>query len=558
MMDDARTSKRLKVPSSSSAAEEATCYDDESFFTDKKQHQTLTGDDTIDGTRKQQQQNHGDDFPQQHLLLSEYKLNEARTEIVLAETKRDIEMAIERIYREAMKLDHFCGGGGSGGTFGRNQQSLVVGFDMEWKVLYKKGGGEAKTSLLQLAYSTTDVSTKSSSKSKNVVVLIRLGKRLKCKNPLPSKLVRFLEDPAVRKAGVNARGDAQKLRRDFKVRVNGVVELDALAKAKNVASGDGRSNGKSVSGKEQERDNNNNASQRWSLARLAIRVLKKRVPKDGNTRTSNWERDGKLDKKQLTYAAIDAMVGLDLWVALNKMRGDGYEMDPVPEGFVFRGRILEGEYDPDDDEEEEDVDDDEVEYDDEEIEPYAALREAALTTLENETTTSGQPEQSKTKEQLELTRGAKRKTPIPEDVEEILIQHLGGKAVEDIAETLKLTSADISKKLTIAFKAGHPYYWDLLGVSNDIWLTFLQSREEKALATIRERLPNGAADMPKILLCACRFAREVLRDGNQLEGDESADDDDDEEEEEEEEESSSEENDDEDDDASEEEEGKKE
>ena len=557
MMDDARTSKRLKVPSSSSAAEEATCYDDESFFTDKKQHQTLTGDDTIDGTRKQQQQNHGDDFPQQHLLLSEYKLNEARTEIVLAETKRDIEMAIERIYREAMKLDHFCGGGGSGGTFGRNQQSLVVGFDMEWKVLYKKGGGEAKTSLLQLAYLTTDVSTKSSSKSKNVVVLIRLGKRLKCKNPLPSKLVRFLEDPAVRKAGVNARGDAQKLRRDFKVRVNGVVELDALAKAKNVVSGDGRSSGKSVSGKEQERDNNNNASQRWSLARLAIRVLKKRVPKDGNTRTSNWERDGKLDKKQLTYAAIDAMVGLDLWVALNKMRGDGYEMDPVPEGFVFRGRILEGEYDPDDDDDEEDVDDDEVEYDDEEIEPYAALREAALTTLENETTTSGQPEQSKTKEQLELTRGAKRKTPIPEDVEEILIQHLGGKAVEDIAETLKLTSADISKKLTIAFKAGHPYYWDLLGVSNDIWLTFLQSREEKALATIRERLPNGAADMPKILLCACRFAREVLRDGNQLEGDESAEDDDDADDDEEEE-SSSEENNDEDDDASEEEEGKKE
>ena len=553
-MDDARTTKRLKVPSSSAARAVTTrCDDDESFFTDQKQHQTLTGDDDDDDdtnavTRKQ---NHDCDFPQQHLLLSEYKLNETRTEIVLAETKRDIEMAIERIYREAMKLDHFCDGGGD--VFGRNQQSLVVGFDMEWKVLYKKGGGEAKTSLLQMAYSTIDVSTKSSSKSKtkNVVVLIRLGKRLKYKNPLPSKLVRFLEDPAVRKAGVNARGDAQKLRRDFKVRVNGVVELDALAKAKNVVSGDGRSSGKSVSGKEQERDNNNNASQRWSLARLAIRVLKKRVPKDGNTRTSNWERDGKLDKKQLTYAAIDAMVGLDLWVALNKMRGDGYEMDPVPEGFVFRGRILEGEYDPDDDdddEEEEDDDDDEVDYDEEEIEPYAALREAALTTLENETTISGQPEQPKTKEQLELTRGAKRKTPIPEDVEEILIQHLGGKAVEDIAETLKLTSADISKKLTIAFKAGHPYYWDLLGVSNDIWLTFLQSREEKALATIRERLPNGAADMPKILLCACRFAREVLRDGNQLEGDESAEDDDDDEEEEE---SSS-------DDEEEEEEGKKE
>ena len=216
-MDDARTTKRLKVPSSSSVGAVTTCRDDESFFTDKKQHHT------IDVMRKQQrQQNHDCDFPQQHLLLSEYKLNETRTEIVLAETKRDIEMAIERIYSEAMKLDHFCDGGGD--VFGRNQQSLVVGFDMEWKVLYKKGGGEAKTSLLQMAYSTTDVSTKStSSKTKNVVVLILLGKRLKYKNPLPSKLVRFLEDPAVRKAGVNARGDAQKLRRDFKVRVNGVV-----------------------------------------------------------------------------------------------------------------------------------------------------------------------------------------------------------------------------------------------------------------------------------------------------------------------------------------------
>ena len=198
-MDDARTTKRLKVSSASAAAAAVTCCDDESFFTDKKQHQTLTGDDTIDSLRKHKI-TIAWNFPQQHLLLSEYKLNESRTEIVLAETKRDIEMAIERIYREAMKLDHFCDGGGSGGTFGRNQ-SLVVGFRlMEWKVLYKKGGGEAKT--VAMAYSTTDVSTKSSSsKSKNVVVLIRLGKRLKYKNPLPSKLVRFLEDPAVRKAG---------------------------------------------------------------------------------------------------------------------------------------------------------------------------------------------------------------------------------------------------------------------------------------------------------------------------------------------------------------------
>ena len=464
------------------------------------------------------------------LLFPNYELTDG--EIIVAETKREIDSAIERIYREAaagvMKSSSSLSSVGDG---------IVVGFDMEWKVLYKKGGGEAKTSLIQLAYYANKENNNDDGegdKTKKVVALIRLGKRLKQKNPLPSKLVRFLEDPSVLKAGVNARGDAQKLNRDFKVRMNGVVELDALAKAKNVTSDE--NNGGSAQEKMQDRNKNSNGSQRWSLARLAVRVLEKRVPKDGDTRTSNWERNGKLDEKQLIYAAIDAMVGLDLWVALNKMRGDGYEMDPVPEGFVFRGRILEGEYDPDD-EEEEDEEEEEVDYEEEEIEPYAALREAALTTLENEPTTSEQQEQPKTKEQLELTRGAKRKTPIPEDVEEILIQHLGGKSVEEIAASLELAAIDISKKLTIAFKAGHPYYWDLLGVSNDVWLTFLQSREENALATVRERLPNGAADMPKILLCACRFAREALRDAKQLEGDESSED---------EEESSSEEDEDED------------
>ena len=436
-------------------------------------------------------------------------------EIVVAETKGEIDRAIDRAYAESKTT---------------NTTTLGVmktfGFDMEWKVTYQKGKGEAKTSVIQLAYErnvekrdTTlprgerrrDVRTtpredddedvlndETTTKKKThcVVVIIRLAKRLGRANPLPTKLVRFLEDPTVRKAGVNARGDARKLMRDFNVLVNGVVELDALAKAK-LAS-----------------------EQRWSLARLATRVLKKRVPKDARVRTSNWERNGELDETQLKYAAIDAMVGLDVWVALNEMEGEGYDVDPVPEGFVFRGRILEGEYDPDD-EGDDDDDDDEEECDDDgdDVEPYAALREAAMTTLESEPTTSEQ--EQKTKEKLELTRGAKRKTPIPEDVEEILIQHLGGKSVDDIAALLNLTTSDVSKKLTIAFKAGHAYYWDLLGVSNDVWLTFLQSREENALATIRERLPNGAADMPKILFCACRFAREVLGDGKKLEGDES-------------------------------------
>ena len=444
-------------------------------------------------------------------------------EIVVAETKGEIDRAIDRAYAESTTTTTT-----NNDTTTHLRGVKTFGFDMEWKVTYQKGKGEAKTSVIQLAYErnvekrettlprgerrrdvrTTpredddedvlndETTTTKKKKTHCVVVIIRLAKRLGRANPLPTKLVRFLEDPTVRKAGVNARGDARKLMRDFNVLVNGVVELDALAKAK-LAS-----------------------EQRWSLARLATRVLKKRVPKDARVRTSNWERNGELDETQLKYAAIDAMVGLDVWVALNEMEGEGYDVDPVPEGFVFRGRILEGEYDPDDEEDDDDDDEEEECYDDgDDVEPYAALREAAMTTLESEPTTSEQ--EQKTKEKLELTRGAKRKTPIPEDVEEILIQHLGGKSVDDIAALLNLTSSDVSKKLTIAFKAGHAYYWDLLGVSNDVWLTFLQSREENALATIRERLPNGAADMPKILFCACRFAREVLGDGKKLEGDES-------------------------------------
>ena len=446
-------------------------------------------------------------------------------EIVVAETKGEIDRAIDRAYAESKTTTTRT----TTNNDATHHVRGVFGFDMEWKVTYQKGKGEAKTSVIQLAYErnvekrettlprgerrrdvrTTpredddedvlndETTTTKKKKTHCVVVIIRLAKRLGRANPLPTKLVRFLEDPTVRKAGVNARGDARKLMRDFNVLVNGVVELDALAKAK-LAS-----------------------EQRWSLARLATRVLKKRVPKDARVRTSNWERNGELDETQLKYAAIDAMVGLDVWVALNEMEGEGYDVDPVPEGFVFRGRILEGEYDPDDEEDDDDDNEEEEECDDDgdDVEPYAALREAAMTTLESEPTTSEQ--EQKTKEKLELTRGAKRKTPIPEDVEEILIQHLGGKSVDDIAALLNLTSSDVSKKLTIAFKAGHAYYWDLLGVSNDVWLTFLQSREENALATIRERLPNGAADMPKILFCACRFAREVLGDGKKLEGDES-------------------------------------
>jgi len=436
---------------------------------------------------------------------------ECAGEIVLCQTKAEIDRAIERIYEWILESEKEEKG-----------LSRACGFDMEWRVLYKKGQREQKTSMIQIAVS-------------DFCVLIRLNK-LKDFRPT-RKLIEFVEDEQVLKCGVNVRGDAQKLMRDFKVQMVGVCELDSLAKAKIECSSSSGSGSRSEeypalddddeSRRRQERRQKHH--QRWSLERLCNHVLKKRLLKDGNTRTGNWER-GDLTDKQLRYAAIDAIVGLEIWHALNQKKdvvdGVSYESDPLPEGFVPRKRILDGEYDPEEDDEDDDDDDDyddderyvyDYECENEQDRAYSALREAALTTLDKNPTTTSMMSPSK----MELTRGAKKKNPIEEDVEEVLIQHLGGKTIDSIALSLDCTIAEASKKLTIAIKAGHAYYWDLLDVSNDVWFTFLQSREEGTLSKIREVLPRGAEDMPKILFCAVRFAREKLHAENGLEGDES-------------------------------------
>ena len=94
--------------------------------------------------------------------------------------------------------------------------------------------------------------------------LIRL-----CKSGMPNSLRRLMDDVSVAKAGLNARGDAQKMHRDFGVLVRGVVELNDEAAIRLVGERNGQ----------------------WGLAALVQRILCRTLPKNKNDRMSNWEAE---------------------------------------------------------------------------------------------------------------------------------------------------------------------------------------------------------------------------------------------------------------------------
>jgi len=105
---------------------------------------------------------------------------------------------------------------------------LHVGFDMEWDFNAERSGGSNATALIQIALS-------------NIVYLLRICFLKK----LPEALKIIITNTRVVKIGCSVGGDLAKLARDFsdltlslqpKRRFDGVMELEALAKAKNVVS----------------------------------------------------------------------------------------------------------------------------------------------------------------------------------------------------------------------------------------------------------------------------------------------------------------------------------
>ena len=111
---------------------------------------------------------------------------------------------------------------------------------------------------------------------------------------LPHRLVSLLTDKERYKFGVNIGNDGRKFFNDYKVQLNGLLELTYLAKF--VHSEDLGSDRRLI-----------------SLDRLAEYLLKHRLDK-GNERVGNWE--AVLDWKQIEYAANDVYAGYQMYARL--------------------------------------------------------------------------------------------------------------------------------------------------------------------------------------------------------------------------------------------------
>lgn len=168
------------------------------------------------------------------------------------------------------------------------------------KVTFRKGEAQRRTATIQLA-------------SKTIAVVFHLPSCCPSdgwkKGKLPPALKDLLETRAVKKVGLNIRGDSQKLQRDFGIRLGGTVELLDLAKA--------------------AYPNDDHGS--WTLQRLTYWVLRKVLSKDARVRFCDWEK--KLSEEQKEYAARDAAAGLQIYHVLSALGPDDRPPQPPPPGW---------------------------------------------------------------------------------------------------------------------------------------------------------------------------------------------------------------------------------
>jgi hypothetical protein len=326
-------------------------------------------------------------------------------EIVVASTARELERAMARVEAFDARAD-------------ATATTKHCGFDMEWKVSFKRGGGERKTSLVQIAVANADLSEK-------LVVLARIHTA-----GLTRRFKRWTRDDARGKTGFNVRGDARKLVRDYGLAPARVIELSALAKE--------RFEGGCPS------------APSWSLARLCEHVLGKTLPKD-KTRMSNWERET-LSEDQIKYAAMDAWASLLVYRALmerdvvESFEGEPYECDPLPDP---------AETSDEEEEEEEEGDESNVFIEDEEDDDE--LGDAVFDDDKGELSA-----QSVRASEIELT----------EPEREVYEKHMAGASLDDIATTTDTDRVIVLSTLLSAMRKGCAFYFKLLCIPEHLALYF--------------------------------------------------------------------------------------
>jgi ribonuclease D len=150
-------------------------------------------------------------------------------------------------------------------------EHTVVGFDTETKPVFVRGHSN-KVALMQIALP-------------HKVFLIRLNQI-----GLTDLLVDFLQNEKILKAGVALRDDIKGLQKLHPYEPAGFIELSELSKQ---------------AGLEVE-----------SVKKLAALLLGFRISK--SAQTSNWEAET-FNEKQISYAATDAWVCLEVYKKLTKM-----------------------------------------------------------------------------------------------------------------------------------------------------------------------------------------------------------------------------------------------
>ncbi|HKI81247.1 MAG TPA: 3'-5' exonuclease [Pseudodesulfovibrio sp.] len=152
------------------------------------------------------------------------------------------------------------------------RESSLLGFDTETRPVFKKGKKPGPPSLLQLA--TADCA-----------YVFQLGVQ-----PLAKGVCEIMANRRILKTGVAVRDDILGLQRHFRFKPSGFVDLsDITAKY---------------------------GLQTHGLRNMAANLLGFRISK--SAQCSNWAKD-KLTRQQIIYAATDAWISRELYLALEEL-----------------------------------------------------------------------------------------------------------------------------------------------------------------------------------------------------------------------------------------------
>lgn len=179
----------------------------------------------------------------------------------------------------------------------KTRSKKVMGLDCEWKVHTNVSSGcvtdSGSIDTIQLAYVFEDDCEQV--QTQHIKCYILQVSRLRT---LPTAVVELLLDKDITFVGVQIGGDISKIAKDFKLN-----ELKEKCNSINL--------GKYC------RERNLIENGRFGLSQIAKSILQRTLEKDDSIRMSDWSLQT-LSKPQQLYAAMDAIIGLEIYLAAEK------------------------------------------------------------------------------------------------------------------------------------------------------------------------------------------------------------------------------------------------